>query len=319
MDIMQKKGKRCVIDSEFFNERNEIPFSLIAHCRINSFSLIRNHIEYNVKIDAKSNKKRIEIISDVDVEFNSLYIIAMNVIRFENLFEGKFFEVKSLLLDQKELFQDFENSILGFMRSDKSMAEFFITFDDKSYKRFFIAFEKYLKKRILPYHVTLYSLYLKGMTADLRMAQLLEVFEPLAIELNEAGKISLKICPYYTVENTCSHCGARVTKRLRNKQVRLNDLITAVIKKYGKDVFQGDSVTKIVRKAVVLRNKIDHVDNQRGAMSGQECGIYLFKFSLLYRIVVMQEIGIPYDFIKGRVNVLVEDFNKRFPNQRIRP
>ncbi len=141
------------------------------------------------------------------------------------------------------------------------MSCFYITFDDKIYRRLFIAFEKYLKKQILQYHVSLYSTYLNGVPADLRMAQLLEVFELLAHELSEEGKLTLNKSPYYIVSNNCSNCGAKITRRLRNNRLHLKDLITAVIRTYGKDVFRGDPAAKIVRKAVAVRNKIDHDDN----------------------------------------------------------
>jgi hypothetical protein len=266
-----------------------------------------------------SNKKNISIESCDEAELDKHYKIAMDVIRFENLFEGRFYSIKSCVFDDEELLLDIEKGFLGYMITDKVMAGFYITLDNKEYKRVFVAFEKYISKRILQYHVSLYASYLKGMTADFRMAQLLEVFEPLTIELSEEKKISLQLAPYREVGNICPNCGTRVTRRIRNSGLHLRDMLTIVMNTYGKDIFLGDSVAKIVKKAVILRNKIDHVDNQRGALTGPECGHYLYKFSLLYRIIVMQEIGIPYEYIQGRVKALVGDFNERFPAQRILP
>lgn len=316
---MQKIGKMLAIESEYWGDNGEIPFALISTRRTTSFCLTRNRVDYTITIRLSINKKTIYIESSDEVKLDKHYEIAMDVIRFENLFEGRFYNIKSCKLDDVELLPDLEKSFLGYMTSNKVMAGFYITFDDKIYKKYFIAFEKYINKRILQYHVSLYATYLMGMTADLRMAQLLEVFESLGVELNKEGKISLKTNPYRIVGKNCPKCGAYVTAKIRDRGVHLGDLIRATIKVYGRDVFKGDSVAKIVKKAVILRNRIDHVDNQRGALTGRECGHYLFKFSLLYRIIVMQEIGIPYDYIQGRVKALMEDFNKRFPNQRIIP
>ena len=319
MEVMQRTGKKLSIESEFWDDNAGVPFALMVTSRDTSFCLTRKRVIYAITIRQMANKKIITIESSDEVELDKHYEIAMDVIRFENLFEGRFYSIKSCKLDDVELLPDLEKSFLGYMTSNKVMAGFYITFDDKIYKKLFVAFEKYISKRILQYHVSLYASYLKGMTADLRMAQLLEVFEPLTVELSKERKITLRSDPYRTVENKCPNCGTKVTRRIRNTGLHLKDMLKAVIKTYGKDIFQGDSVAKIVKKAVILRNRIDHVDNQRGALTGPECGHYLFKFSLLYRIIVMQEIGIPYDYIQGRVKVLLEDFNKRFQNQRILP
>lgn len=319
MEVMQERGKKLIIESEFWDDQGQVPFALAVTRRETKFWITRNHVNYAIEIQQLANKKEICIESSDDVKLDMHYEIAMDVIRFENLFEGRFYSIKSCRFDDVELLPGIEKGFLGYMISDKVMAGFYITFDDKEYKKLFVAFKKYISKKILQYHVSLYATYLKGMTADLRMAQLLEVFEPLTIELSEEGKISLSSAPYRVVGNNCPKCGTRVTRRIRNTGLHLKDLLTAVIKSYGKDIFRGDSTAKIVKKSVVLRNRIDHVDNQHGALTGPECGHYLYKFSLLYRIIVMQEIGIPYDFIQGRVKVLVEDFNKHFPDQRILP
>ncbi len=319
MKLMQKLGKKLIIESEFWDNQGQVPFALAVSRRETNFCITRKHVNYAIKIQLMSNKKNISIESCDEAELDKHYKIAMDVIRFENLFEGRFYSIKSCVFDDEELLLDIEKGFLGYMITDKVMAGFYITLDNKEYKRVFVAFEKYISKRILQYHVSLYASYLKGMTADFRMAQLLEVFEPLTIELSEEKKISLQLAPYREVGNICPNCGTRVTRRIRNSGLHLRDMLTIVMNTYGKDIFLGDSVAKIVKKAVILRNKIDHVDNQRGALTGPECGHYLYKFSLLYRIIVMQEIGIPYEYIQGRVKALVGDFNERFPAQRILP
>lgn len=319
MDIMQKIGKKFILESELGDGLGQVPFALAVSRRETSFCITRKHVNYAIKIQLMANKKSICIESSDEEELDKHYEIAMNVIRFENLFDGRFYSIKSCVFDDEELLPEIEKRFLGYLSSDQVMARLYITFDDKEYKKLFVAFEKYISKRILQYHVSLYASYLKGMTADLRMAHLLEVFEPLAIELSEEQKISLQPAPYYMVRNNCPNCGTRVTRKIRNSGLHLKDILTTVIKSYGKDVFRGDSVAKIVKKAVILRNRIDHVDNKRGAFTGSECAHYLFKFSLLYRIVVMQEIGIPYDSIQGRVKTLTRDFNERFPDQRLFP
>ncbi len=319
MDIMNKKGNIVLIVSEYLDENGKIPFTLVGTNRITNFCISRNHISFNICIKAIGNKKAIRIESSETIVLSCLYQMAMNIIRFENLFEGRFYYVTSIKLDNNELLTELEKHFLGYMTSKIVMSGFYIKFNDKSYKKYFIAFEKLLKKKILQYHIFLYATYLMGMTADLRMSMLIELFEPLMIEFSKAGRIRLNSNPYLTKSVKCTHCGKVVTIQVKNKGVHLSDYLRAAIRNYGNDIFTGDSVAKIVRKAVNLRNSVFHVENKKDILKGPECAHYLYKFSLLYRIIVMQELGIPYNYIQARVKVLTEDFNNRFPNQRILP
>lgn len=317
--MMQKMGKVQIVKSEYWDDKGEIPFSLVACNRTNTLSIKRSNVYYLITVNVRGNNKAIKIEADVDAEFEKFYELVMDIIRFENLFDGRFFRISSWEFDGNNMLPQLDNKLLGYMNSRISMSCFYIKYDDTTYRSLFNRFEKYLNKKLLQYHISLYSTYLDGMPVDLRLAQLIEIFEPLACELYEKGEIRLRANPYLVVKEKCPKCGCSVAKKIRNKGTHLEDLIKAVIKRYGKDIFDGDSVAKVVRKAVVLRNKIDHVSNQRGSMTGPECGFYLYKFQLLYRIIVMQEIGIPYESIEGRVKILINDFNKKFANQRLLP
>ena len=59
------------------------------------------------------------------------------------------------------------------------------------------------KKNETIHPVFLYSAYLEGMPVDIRMALLLETFEPIAEELHNRGIITLVKPPTRTFTNRC--------------------------------------------------------------------------------------------------------------------
>ena len=82
--------------------------------------------------------------------------------------------------------------------------------------------------------------------------------------------------------------------------------------------FKGDSKTKLIAKAVKVRNKVDHVNAKTvNVMSGKQCGFYIYKFSLLYRYIMLQEIGIEDKIINLYINEWIENFNNQYPQLRV--
>lgn len=319
MELEDIQSTVLEIKSEYLDDNGNVPFSLVAENRKNNICLKRKKVKYEITVVQLVNHKTLQITTSENVSFNDLYELAMDILRFENLFEGRFFAIKSFFVDNQDLIDDIRPKLLGYMKGNKTAPYFYMVEDDAIYKKWFLAFQKYLKDKLLRYHVFLYATFLPGMTADIRIAQLIEIFEPTANELAEEGRIQLPAAPYKVFKNTCRKCGAQITRKVPNKNVYLKDRIAAIIKAYGKDIFIGDSKAKLIKKAVAVRNKVDHVEKQACAMTGAECGVYLLKFSMLYRIIVMEEIGVPYEFIKPRLKLEIEDMNKRFQDCRILP
>ena len=158
------------------------------------------------------------------------------------------------------------------------------------------------------------------MPVDLKMALLLEVFEPIANTLAEKGEIVLKKNPYKTVSAVCTNCGKTVSKQIRNKELSLSDRLKELMKVYGKKIFVGDSNAKIIKKAVINRNKIDHVNKKNSnGLDGAQCGFYLMKFSVLYRMIVLDELDMVDESINQSVTEWINQINESFPCLRIKP
>jgi len=320
MDYLNTIGSCCQIECEYIDENGNIPDSLIDYRKNNSICIKRCHIKYNIKIGSIRNAKWVHIESDISTTFDNFFQVVMTIFRFENLFEGKFFRIKTCIFDQNDMLCQVNKHLIGYAISTKNMCCFYelCRFTNTEYKKLYCAFDRYLQKHLLQYQISLFAAYLNNAPADMRLAQFLEVLEPMADEMNSRGMINLSSAPFRIVSKKCK-CGRLVSERIPNRGVHFEEKITALVKKYGKDIFKGDPISKVVKKAVETRNKVDHASVKRNAMSGGECAFYLFKFFLLYRVIVMQEMGISYDRIRGRVMVLTEDFNNRFADYRIRP
>lgn len=117
---------------------------------------------------------------------------------------------------------------------------------------------------------------------------------------------------------TIKHCNRVVSRTVKNKDLKFKDMLEPLLKKYGKAIFKGDSKTKLIAKAVNIRNKVDHVGaNTENAMNGKQCGFYIYKFSLMYRYIMLQEIGVEAEKINPYIIEWVENFNMEFTRLRV--
>lgn len=312
------KCNQCVAEGEYLDDFEKIPFGMLGLERKNHIKLKRQKINYSINIKLLCNRKSISISSDKQTSLDAFYAILMEIMRFENLYEGCFFPLVSLKIDGEEFIKKIENYNLEYYKSTRKYAWIPINLTDREYKTLFLKFKSIIEKNYFIHQVYLYSTYLNGMTADLRMAIFLQVFEPIANELAERGEIQLKAKPYKIFSNNCPSCGQKVTRKVSNKEIFFADRLYAIILKYGKEVFEGDSKSKIVQKSVNLRNRMDHVcETSKNCLTGEQCGFYIIKFDLLYRIILFREIGVIVDNLKEDIVKHIENYNKQFPQHRI--
>lgn len=288
-------------------------FSMLGRYRKNNIKIRRNRNIYDVTITLTAYRKVIEIDAIQNATISEFYDIVMEVLRFENLFEGLFYSIKSFVADGMEYVDNIRNIQLAYYESRKIYTYFHMDFSDAEYKRLFHRWLKIEKQIKIVHPVFLVSTYLEGMPVDVRMAMLLEIFEPVAEALHDKGKISLVKQPYITYKNTCKKCGALVSRKCPNKELYFADKLKPLLKQYGKDIFADDNKSKLITKAVNIRNKVDHVKaNTRNAMTANQCGTYIYKFSLMYRYIMLLELGLPSAELIPIIKVWVEDFNKRY-------
>ncbi|MCM1038407.1 MAG: hypothetical protein NC434_03720 [Ruminococcus sp.] len=312
---------QCIYLGEYddkTDDKKQYMLTMLMRCRENSISLKRNNVTYKTTIVLKANRKKIEIeaapISSVDMMLD----IVHEILRFENLFEGMFFPLVSFTVDGENYTDKVQRKQLKYYQSRKQYAYIPINMGDREYRKLFRAWLKEEKKNRIIHPVFLYSVYLEGMPVDIRMALLLETFEPIAEDLYNKGIITLVKPPTRTYTNSCKNCGSSVSRTVPNKELEFKDKLKPILKKYGKNIFKGDAKTKLIAKAVKVRNKVDHVNvNTENVLNGEQCGFYIYKFSLMYRYIMLQEIGVEDKDINPYITEWVESFNRKYLQLRV--
>lgn len=314
-----KECKECIAIGEYISDDSTQVIKLLGCNRINEFKIKKSGICYSVEVKQMFNRKIVKIIADRTTYLHNIYMLLMDVLRFENLYDGIFFMFTSFKVDGEESIEKYKHLFLNYMHSKKQYCMLPINYDDKTYKTMFLRWQKVIKKSFFRHQAFLNSLFVNDLTVDVRMALILEIFESIANEKAEEGIIALKAQPYIIYKNKCKKCGTEVCKKVQNKKVYLYDKLYAVVKEYGKDIFYGESKAKIARKGTNLRNKIDHISKQKNIMQGEQAGFYLHKFGLMYRIIILKEIDAYNDDIQKIVKLWVDNMNKNYAKCRILP
>ncbi len=316
VDLEEILCRTCVYSGKYDDSKDEkkkYMLSMFGIYRENQFHIKRQNIIYNISIKQVVNEKTISVTSSEECSVMSIYYLMMEIMRFENLFDGRFFPVQSFTVDEIENVELIRAVQLAYYQSEKGYTQFSINFEDKDYRKYFYRWLKAEKKIKIIHPVFLFSTYLEGMPVDIRMALLLETFEPIAEELHKRGDITLIKPPYKRFSNKCKKCGTLVTRDVINKELTFADKIKPLLKKYGKEIFGNDNKRKLIPKAVKVRNKVDHVKSDtKNAMNGVQCGVYIYKFSLMYRYILLQEIGIESSDILPTIEAWVKSFEAEF-------
>lgn len=312
---------KCTYLGEYDNKADnskKYMVPMLMRFRKTDITLKRSNITYSINVTLTANRKKIQVTSSSSSTLGAMVQIVCEILRFENLFEGLFFPMTSFVADEENYTENLRSILLAYYNSQKSYLYIPIGFDNHRYKKLFTKWIRVEKKNKIVHPVFLYSVYLDGMPVDVRMALLLETFEPIAEDLHNRGIIALVKSPTKTFTNRCSRCHATISRTVPNKELEFKDKLKPIIKKYGNIIFKGDSKAKLISKAVKIRNKIDHVRaNTENAMNGKQCGFYIYKFSLMYRYIMLQEIGMPVEELEPIMAQWVADFNGQHPQLRV--
>lgn len=119
----------------------------------------------------------------------------------------------------------------------------------------------------------LYSIYKSGMPIDIRAAFMVEMTEPVLELLQDKNMIGKGKYPY------------------------LIDKLRVVVDCYGKDIFSDEMKNwddDFLQSAVNTRVNIMHIKrNQRTqAFDGKQCAAFMKKFSLMYRVILLDLLGV---------------------------
>ena len=291
----------CKFEGEYPDSQKDA-IAFLKSCsmeRENAICLTRDHVRYSVSIDVHANIKTITVSANKAVKLSDMWTIIIPILRFENLFEGCFYTPILLEANGKDHMNMIE-SILPLYRSSYTSGIFPFSYSDKEYRKLYYKWIKKSKELKIIHHVYLYSVFINGMPPQVKLALLLEVFEPIAKSM-------------------------LLKKGVLKKSVHFKDMLQLLISQYGKIIFPGKEGERVIPRAVATRNMVDHVDHEKmiekdeekKAMSGYQSAFYLYKFSLLYRYIVLLELGVDEKELNDRIKILMRSFNKQYKRGRI--
>jgi hypothetical protein len=61
-----------------------------------------------------------------------------------------------------------------------------------------------------------------------------------------------------------------------------------------------------------------HIDlDAKNYMTGEQSGFYIYKFSMLYRYIILRMLGLDDAILHGKIIAYVAELNRRYPQCRI--
>lgn len=284
-----------------------------------NWALRRNNVKYDIEIITALNQKTIAIKSSKSIILDKVFELLCKILRYECLFDGRFFRMKGLEADGMDVKEDAENIMLPYYSGIKSYTLFDQPMDDWVYKKGFCAWEKYDKKALNINQMFYYIGFIDGITSDLRLALFSEIFEPLSEMLKADNRIQIiNTKSIIEKEMKCPKCGKKYSKFI-TRESTFRDRIVSVIQVYGTKIFEKDDIDVILKKTVNTRNKMLHVDaDKENVMTGGQCGFYIKKYVELYRVVVFSELKLWNSNMEKELVAAINLYNSNFPKLRIK-
>lgn len=138
--------KECIAVGEYTGDDPSQVAKLLGCNRTNEIQIRRAGTKYKIEIYQIVNRKTVKIIADGNVSLDSVYSLLMEILRFENLYEGIFFMFTSFKVDGAECIEKYRKVFLNYTHSNKQYVMLPMDFDDQAYKKLFLKSQKVIKK-----------------------------------------------------------------------------------------------------------------------------------------------------------------------------
>lgn len=218
------------------------------------------------------------------------------------LFDGMFYPIEKILFEDgsKENTAKFSGVVeelltkrLNFFESRDFCQNSLLSllpFQDVLTEALFNKWIKLRKQLDIAYSIFVYSLSDNKMPVDTNFAFLVELAEPFVELLKENRGLYQELSPGHGT--TLKKC------------------VSSIIDGFGKDIFSKETngdYESFLRTTVDSRVRIMHIKkNQPRHFSGKDCVRYSVKFSLLYRRILLDLLGIPYEAYIARLKHAVQ-------------
>jgi hypothetical protein len=158
----------------------------------------------------------------------------------------------------------------------------------------FVQWQKLLEELDIVNQVYLYSTAKTGITVDIRLAFLIEMAEPLIEILNAKKKLDSK-----------------------KKKFHLKECIKVLINTYGNVIFAKErqrqsNCDTFLNTLVNSRVRIMHIkrNQEKDYFDDKHCVAYMRKMSLMYRIILLELLDVPYENYENRLIKIVESIDR---------
>lgn len=138
----------------------------------------------------------------------------------------------------------------------------------------------------ISFNMMLYSVSNANFPIEVKCAFLIESFIPLFELINDRGIVA--------------------RPELKKKDSKLQKYLITIIQYHGKDIFRKEIDQDLEKFAYILketRNLVAHIKKEQGkiVLTSEESVVYIFKLSLLYRVVLLDLLGVPYEKYKNEI------------------
>lgn len=184
--------------------------SLLSYNIKRNWKLQRSKINYDIEIVTMLNQKSITIKVSDPVPFEKVHTILCKILRYECLFDGRFFKMDKYEVDGTDIMAEMKENMLSYYEGKRAYTIFSQPVNDTAYKRGFCAWEQYNKKALQMDQMFYYIGFSDGVTADLRLALFSEIFESLSEYLESLKKIQINCSRPPKQKNIkCPQCGCK--------------------------------------------------------------------------------------------------------------
>jgi hypothetical protein len=208
------------------------------------------------------------------------------------LFDGRFYRIEKLEFtddnnDKSERFSSVSKELLNNRLSyfeSKDFLQYFlfklIPYQDVLNAEVYSKWKSLLEQMDITYQVLLYSTSNNKYPIDMNFAFLVELSEPFVELVKENTYLCQSLSP-----------GERGTT--------LKMCVDALITHFGTDIFEKElssgNYKSFLDNVIGSRVRIMHIKKKQGKyFEGKECIRYWMKFSILYRRIIFELLGIPY-------------------------
>lgn len=250
----------------------------------------------------------ITVEAEQEESFRELYGIFTKVERLLMLLDGRFIALKELSFkDSAEgtlgHLKSYANNIMRTRLSYYNSADFcsysldkLIDFDSVITTELYSLWQELLDELDIAHQMYLYSLSDSKMPIDAKCAFLIELAEPLV-----------------EVVKTHTHFYSSLNPGERGTSLKM--CVDALISKYGNDIFAKEidsNYDKFLQTIVNSRVRIMHIKRkQKGLyLNGSESILYAQKMSMLYRIILLEILGIEVEMYKKNMKKLINNLDK---------